>query len=80
MSSTATVRKVIPQAATKQGSQIPMTIAAYRGMGDDLWAQHSQLARFTTTCKDPEILAQITAARSALAEAGKLADRKSAKK
>lgn len=75
MSSTTAVQKVIPQV-----TQLPMSCAVYRGMGDELWAQHAQLARFITMCKDPEILTQIKTAREALAAAGRLADRKSLKK
>jgi hypothetical protein len=49
---------------------------AYGGLADDIWAQHAQLVRFLTTCKDLEILEKIKAARETLREAGALADRK----
>lgn len=54
-----------------------MSAAAYHGLATDIWAQHTQLQRFVTTCKDAEILEKIKDARQLLAEAGKLADRKS---
>ena len=57
-------------------TQPAMSSEAYGGLADDLWAQHSQLVRFLTTCKDQEILEKIKAARETLREAGALADRK----
>ncbi len=55
-----------------------MSSEAYGGLADDIWAQHSQLVRFLTTCKDPEILEKIKAARESLREAGALADKRRA--
>ena len=55
-----------------------MSKEAYGGLADDIWAQHAQLARFLTTCKDPEILEKIKAAREALRAAGALADKRRA--
>lgn len=63
--------QVLPQTAKPS-----MSKEAYGGLADDIWAQHSQLVRFLTTCKDPEILEKIKAAREMLREAGALTDRK----
>jgi len=59
-----------------QTTRPTMSKEAYGGLADDIWAQHAQLVRFLTTCKDPEILDKIKAARETLREAGALADRK----
>lgn len=61
-----------------QTSKPAMSSEAYGGLADDIWAQHSQLVRFFTTCKDQEILEKIKVARETLREAGALADRKHA--
>lgn len=55
-----------------------MSSEAYGGLADDIWAQHAQLVRFLMTCKDPEVLDKIKAAREMLREAGAMADRKRA--
>lgn len=67
--------QVLPQSAKPV-----MSKEAYGGLADDIWAQHSQLVRFLTTCKDSEVLDKIKAAREMLREAGALADRKCAGK
>lgn len=59
-----------------QSAKPVMSKEAYGGLADDIWAQHSQLVRFLTTCKDQEILEKIKAAREMLREAGAMADRK----
>lgn len=61
-----------------QTTKPSMSKEAYGGLADDIWAQHSQLVRFLTTCKDPEILEKIKAARELLREAGAMTDRKCA--
>lgn len=65
--------QVLPQ--TKKPA---MSKEAYGGLADDIWAQHAQLVRFLTTCKDQEILEKIKAARESLREAGAMADKRQA--
>lgn len=61
-----------------QPAKPAMSSEAFAGLADDIWAQHAQLVRFLSTCKDSEILEKIKAARESLREAGALADRKRA--
>lgn len=67
----------MPSSQTLPQTKKPvMSKEAYGGLADDIWAQHAQLIRFVTTCKDPEILEKIKAARELLREAGAMTDRK----
>jgi len=63
-------------ASTQSKNKPSMPRAAYKGLGDEIWAQHSCLTRFVRDVTDEDIVGHIKAARDSLAEAGKLADRR----